>query len=719
MQKQGWLIATQHVIDGIPRSALVTAPGVASQPYSLKKRVNHVIHSVGRAFAVGLLLLLPIASAHAIRQEVADKSAVDRLRLQISALHAQQAHVKSFSQTALSPDGLHIAWSVDGAKGGSEIYVASLADSGKTTRISGNPRRGACWDHDPVWSRNARQLAFLSDCVTPGQNQLFVQDLSANSQQPYQLTRVSGFLSRLQWSPDNKRIAFLFVDHATRRPSPMAAENRAVGVIDDLQNTDVQRLVVTDVQSGAMAQVTPAGLYIFEYDWSPDGQQFAFTAATPPGDDNWYVAQLYTQPCGKPTPLPIYKPRYQIALPRWSPGGKSIAFIEGLMSDEGGTGGEIYTIPSGGGQARDLTPDRESSPAWFTWLSDRKILFTEFTGGSTSIARLDVAHATAKSLWRGDETIRAGSEETSLSISQTGEALNTALIRMSWSMFPEVWAGPIAEWKQITSVNDHTDLKLPKFANVTWKDRGFEVQGWLLYPENFDPTKRYPMLVAVHGGPAWIARPEWRSADFDTTLFTNFGYFVFYPNARGSYGEGERFTQANRRDWGFGDLHDTLAGVDTVVKNYPVDNQRVGILGWSYGGSTAMMAITQTDRFRAAVAGAGAGDWRSYYGQNSIDKWMIPYFGASVYDDPAAYERSSALTYIKKAKTPTLVLVGERDGEAPPAQSLEFWHALKELGVPTRLVIYADEGHSFNKREDQVDVTIRTLEWFNRYLGSE
>ncbi len=108
-----------------------------------------------------------------------------------------------------------------------------------------------------------------------------------------------------------------------------------------------------------------------------------------------------------------------------------------------------------------------------------------------------------------------------------------------------------------------------------------------------------------------------------------------------------------------------------------------------------MTAITQTDRFRAAVAGAGAGHWRSDHGQNSIDKWTIPYFGASVYDDPAAYERSSALTYIKKAKTPTLVLVGERDGEASPAQSPEFWHALKELGVRTRPVIYVNEGHSF------------------------
>jgi dipeptidyl aminopeptidase/acylaminoacyl peptidase len=509
----------------------------------------------------------------------------------------------------------------------------------------------------------------------------------------------------------------LFVEHASRAPTPMAAEAKAVGVIDDLQNTDVQRLAVTSVNTGVTMQATPAGLYVFEYDWSPDGQQFAYTAAPPPGDDNWYIAKLYTQPCTKPEPVEIYKPRLQIALPRWSPDGKSIAFIQGLMSDQGGTGGETYALPLTGGQARDLTPGRSSSLAWFTWLSDQEMLFTEFIGGSTSIGRLDVTHATTRTIWQGEETIRSGPEQTSLSVSQTGGTLNTALVRTSWSILPEVWTGPPGRWKRVTSVNSSITLPLPKFDNVTWKNDAFNVQGWLLYPQHYDPAKRYPMLVAVHGGPAWIATPVWRAADFNTTLFTNFDYFVFFPNARGSYGQGEKFTQANRRDWGFGDLRDMLTGVDAVRNKYPVDNNRIGILGWSYGGSTAMMAITQTTRFRAAVAGAGAANWQSYYGQNSIDKWMIPYFGASVYDDPAAYARCSALTYIKKAKTPTLVLVGERDGEAPPAQSIEFWHALKELGVPTRLVIYADEGHSFVKQQDRIDVTLRTVEWFDRYMS--
>jgi dipeptidyl aminopeptidase/acylaminoacyl peptidase len=130
----------------------------------------------------------------------------------------------------------------------------------------------------------------------------------------------------------------------------------------------------------------------------------------------------------------------------------------------------------------------------------------------------------------------------------------------------------------------------------------------------------------------------------------------------------------------------------------------------------AMWAVTQTDRFRAVVAGAGIVNWQSYYGQNRIDQWMIPYFGASVYADPAVYAKSSPITFITKAKTPTLVLQGERDAEVPAPQAYEFWHALKTLGVPTELVVYPDEGHHFRKPENERDRYRRTLDWFEKYL---
>jgi dipeptidyl aminopeptidase/acylaminoacyl peptidase len=167
---------------------------------------------------------------------------------------------------------------------------------------------------------------------------------------------------------------------------------------------------------------------------------------------------------------------------------------------------------------------------------------------------------------------------------------------------------------------------------------------------------------------------------------------------------------------GYGDLDDILAGVDKVEKLAPIDDQRLGMMGWSYGGFMSMFAPTRTDRFKAVVTGAGISDWQSYYGQNQIDQWMIPFFGASLYDDPAAYAKSSAINFIRHDHTPALIVVGERDEECPAPQSFEYWHALKTLGVPTTLVVYANQGHHIANHADQVDILRRTLDWFGKYL---
>ncbi len=188
------------------------------------------------------------------------------------------------------------------------------------------------------------------------------------------------------------------------------------------------------------------------------------------------------------------------------------------------------------------------------------------------------------------------------------------------------------------------------------------------------------------------------------------------PNPRGSYGQGEAFTRANVKDFGYGDFRDIMTGVDQAIKQAPIDEHRLGITGWSYGGYMTMWAVTQTNRFAAAVAGAGLANFQSYYGENQIDKWMVPFFGATVYDDPQVYAKSSPITFIKNAKTPTLVLVGDSDGECPTPQSYEFWHALKTLGTETELVVYAHEGHMFVDPTHQRDVIERVAAWFNQKL---
>jgi dipeptidyl aminopeptidase/acylaminoacyl peptidase len=314
------------------------------------------------------------------------------------------------------------------------------------------------------------------------------------------------------------------------------------------------------------------------------------------------------------------------------------------------------------------------------------------------------------------ESIGDGRLELSLSISRDGRA---AFISSSFDTAPEVHVSQLirnADAQVVTHLNNNMKASWGKSESVTWSNDAFEVQGWLLFPADYDPNKKYPMIVMVHGGPSSAVLPRWPGVGYGGVPFSALGYFVLMPNPRGSYGEGEKFTQANIKDFGYGDLRDILAGVDAVEKKYPIDDKRLGLTGWSYGGFMTMFAVTQTNRFHAAVAGAGIANWESYYGENSIDQWMIPFFGASVYDDPQVYAKSSAIDFIKNVKTPTLVVVGDRDGECPSPQSFEFWHALVAEKVPTQLVVYPNEGHAFRLPEHRRDVLERALEWFQLYM---
>lgn len=240
------------------------------------------------------------------------------------------------------------------------------------------------------------------------------------------------------------------------------------------------------------------------------------------------------------------------------------------------------------------------------------------------------------------------------------------------------------------------------------------IQGWLLLPKNYDPKKSYPMVVSVHGGPSAACMPKWSSND---GTYSAMGYFELCPNPRGSYGQGEAFTRGNVKDFGGGDFRDIMAGIDALAKEYPIDLNRLGIRGHSYGGYMTMWAETQTARFKAAVSGAGLSNWLSYYGENDIDEWMIPFFGASVYDDPAIYAKSAPINFVKNVKTPTLILVGDRDGEVPAPQSFEWWHALKTLKVPVQFVVYPDEGHAIAQPAHYRDYNVRSLQWFERWFS--
>ena len=673
------------------------------------------------------LLLLTLALAPAA---FATTPTVDP---RIEQLLTELGKAKSIQATALSPDGKQLAWVIQ-RDGKPSIDVAD-ASGRHARRVSAAVKPGSCAESGIAWAPDSRHLAFIANCsvdltsTKAMQNDVYLAD-TASRGTPTRLASLKGYARALQWTADGKSLGFLYVPGATRHASAVAAAKPAAGEIG-VSGVEVQRVASLDVASGALRELTPANLYAYEFDWSPDGSRIAYTAALPPGDNNWWVAKLYAQDAQPDATARVLVDAsgtasgslrgLQIALPRWSPDGSRIAFIGGLMSDQGATGGDIYAVPASGGALANLTPGIKVTPSWLRWTGPQSMLVSQVSNGQSQLADYAVAADRAQQQ-RVHFTVPAsiGDGSASMAMSLSGDYRQVAFVQSSYTAASEVHAGrldgnaPAA----VTSFNAALKPAWGKAESVEWNNEGFHVQGWLLYPAHYDARKTYPMIVSVHGGPSSAVVPRWPGVGYGSAAFSALDYFVFMPNPRGSFGQGEQYVQANRKDFGYGDLRDILAGVDAVEKTLPIDDQRLGLTGWSYGGFMSMFAPTQTQRFRAVVAGAGISNWQSYYGQNLIDQWMPPFFGATVYDDPAVYAKSSAINFIKQVKTPMLIVVGDRDAECPAPQSFEMWHALRAQNVPTSLVVYPNEGHHFVDPAHQRDVLQRALGWFQKYLAA-
>ncbi len=665
--------------------------------------------------AIGSLATVALAGAPPASESV-----------RIQQILAQRAKVVRIPAVALSQDGRQLAWVVSHA-GKTELMLGAW--NGRHAHAVAIP--GGCHAEGLRWAPDRNTLAVLTRCkvdpsnTKPIEGAIWLVD-TASGKPPRKLADIHGFASGMQWSRDASRIAFLYVPGATRLPEATASGNPRVGVIG-ATDVQVQHVASIATAGGKPRILTPGNLYVYEFRLSSTGHRIAYTAAVPPGDDNWWTAKLYVQAAeAGATPRVIVDPGtvpgplhgLQMALPHWSPDDSRILFIGGLMSDRGATGGDLYDVPAAGGTPTDLTPGTQVTPSWFTFIGRDTLLVDQIASGSVQVAGYALADHAARQtkVWfTAPGVIGDGRAAFAVSLSG-GPTRRIAYAANGFEQPPEVHAGTLTDTPPpaVTWVNAGLAHAWGKARSVTWHSGGFKVQGWLIYPAHFEPSHRYPMLVYVHGGPSWANLPGWGG---NASALSEFGYFVLMPNPRGSLGEGEKFAQAIRNQMGYGDLDDILAGVDKVEKIAPVDGRRLGMLGWSYGGFMSMFAPTRTDRFKAVVAGAGLSDWQSYYGENQIDQWMIPFFGASLYDDPAAYAKSSAINFIRQDHTPALIVVGERDEECPAPQSFEYWHALKTLGVPTTLVVYANQGHAIANRADQEDILRRTLDWFGKYLA--
>jgi dienelactone hydrolase len=581
-----------------------------------------------------------------------------------------------------------------------------------------------CWPGSPVWTPDSKQLNFT--LRTPGTHTYDLYAVDAQGGKLQKLLAFDGTIKGLKFAQSGE-LAMLATAHAAKESGATEAGAPVSGDLD--APPAEQRIAI--LTGATLRYASPADLYVYEYDWRPDGQGFVGTAAAGNGDDHWWTAELYAFADG--AGRAIYKPadaRQQLADPEVSPDGHRVAFIAGIMSDFGSTGGDIYTLPldgvpdpatpaaapaagaTGTSVALDITPDMHASATAIAWSCKGTLRAKLLAGDQTQLVDFGAAPTTTvrpRILWSGAETL--GGRDAGITAGCPSPV--TAAIHDSFTQPPEIEAGPLGRWRDVTVVN--RGLQMPmRVQSLSWSNGGFDVQGWLMLPEQ--TNGKIPMITIVHGGPAAATVPRFSGPGLLSSLLAR-GYAVFMPNPRGSYGQGERFTRANVRDLGHGDLGDILAGINAAEKAAPIDETRLGITGGSYGGFMTMWAVTQTHRFGAAVAAASVSDWLSYYGENGIDAWMIPYFGASVYDDPEVYARSSPINYIKNVRTPTFEWAGEHDIECPPSQTQEFWHALKAMGVPTSIMIYPGEGHGLRDPAHAADAVSRTVAWFDHYLG--
>src|SRR6202041_2325589 len=484
----------------------------------------------------------------------------------LPALAAAGLH--EFKSVAIAPDGRHIA-SIETSDDGSDsdapasLLIRDLVGGAVVVPLpcTAGPN---CKVDSPAWSANG-QLAFL--------------------------------VSR----PEEGVAEIDTVDGVGR------AEAGAPMVGDIGSDADEQRIAVLD--GAALRFVSPADLYVYEYDFLPTGG-FVGTAAPGDGDSQWWVAKLYAFEQSQARVLFAPQPREQLAAPAVSLDGKSVAFIGGWMSDFGSTGGDAYVLrlEQPGAKPDNLTAGLHATVTALDWGCGQGLTGMMLAGDTVAVARLDIPGA--KPVWSGPESL-GGGMGNGLSCGPHG----VAAVSSSFGTPPEIVAGPLGHWHPITHENAALGAASFSAHSVSWRNEGFDVQGWLLQPVSGQPGVKRPMVVLVHGGPEAASTNKFLPALSQARVLLEAGWDVFEPNYRGSFGQGEAFAAASIQDLGGGDWRDVLTGVDAAEREAPIDDTRLGIMGGSYGGYMAMWSITQTHRFRAAVSHAGVSDWLSLEGE--------------------------------------------------------------------------------------------------------
>jgi len=594
---------------------------------------------------------------------------------------------------AFAPDGARLLFTVaDPVKGPARARAIWLLDvaSGALRQLTFSGKN----DASGRWAPDGDSIAFLSDRDGPAQ----LYRLPMRGGEAEKLTDGREAIRAFRWAPDGRRIAFLMPE-----PKPEARQQRERDKDDArVEDRDARhaRVWMLDPATRHVTQVTTVNWRIEQIEWTPDGRRLIAIANPRPESDQWNERLYAIDPAdGRFTPIgEPHRPMSGIAV---SPDGRTIAYVGARV--DGPSPHDLYLQPMDGGAARNLTSAAIDRPVGqIQWIDNDSIAVSIARGFGTGIAVVSRGGA-VKPVDRLETNPSVFARSTNGTLAYAGETTTRA---------PELWIRtPDGNARAVTRFNSlWASIPVTRPEIVTYRSAdGVEIEGALLRPAR---DGRRPFVVLVHGGPTG----RWADA-FEPwgQLLAARGYAVLYPNVRGSTGYGHRFVEMNRGDWGGGDFKDVMAGVDWAIARGIADPARLGIGGWSYGGYMAAWAVTQTARFKAAVSGAPVIDMASEFGtenESGYDEW----FYGTPYERLEGFVRSSPITHVKNARTPTLLLQGADDETDPIGQSQQFYRGLKRYGVETDFVVYPREPHGFREEKHLIDRLNRILAWYDKYL---
>jgi dipeptidyl aminopeptidase/acylaminoacyl peptidase len=628
--------------------------------------------------------------------------------------------IKSVGGTQISPDGKWVAYTVGYGDFKTDAFMNQIwlveSNGGRKFQLT----RGDKSATNPRWSPDGQWLAFLSN-RSEDKNQIFlINPLGGEAQQ---LTKSENAISNFAWSEDGKTIAYTATE-----PNTQALKDRK----DYLGDYDVVRegysyvhiwtFNVAEAMNAPVAakqRTKKKDFSVDSFSWSPDGASIVFSATLNPDLIQGTTSDIYLLKLSDDSVKKIVAQPGPDNNPRFSPDGKQIVFSSAMGEKLFfASNSRLAVVGVDGGTPRSITDTFDENPGLVEWKADG----IYFTGLQRTASHLFLVKPASGTITRvsGPDDLMAGS----FSLTRKGDAM--AFTAGSPTSMNEVFVSDMRSFSphQLTNMTEQAQaFTLGTREVISWKSQdGATIEGILIKPANFDATKKYPLLCIIHGGPTGVDRPLLLTPDsryYPSDIWAARGALILKVNYRGSAGHGEKFRKLNVRNLGVGDAWDVLSGVDYLISKGWVDKTKVACMGWSQGGYISAFLTTSTDRFAAISVGAGISNWSTYYYNTDITPFTINYLGNDPADDPEIYQKTSPMSYVKNAKTPTLIQHGELDRRVPIANAYELRQGLEDRGVKVEMVVYKGFGHGITKPKSMRAVMQHNLSWFNHYIWGD